>query len=74
MIYRDEEYAAQERIKQLEEALAVVESRLAATPRPPRIVWQRWRWILVFLVAASMSSCTTAILANGSIEEECLDR
>jgi hypothetical protein len=69
--YRDEEFAAKERLAHLEAALEDVERRIAGVPRPKRssrsLVWM----LGIALVSVPLTSCMTAILSNGSMVEQC---
>lgn len=69
MIYRDEEYAAETRIAQLEAAIAEVEGAIAAVPPRPFLV--RWRWPLVIVLTLGAASLFTEILGKGTMTEKC---
>jgi hypothetical protein len=72
--YRDEQFAAQERIAHLEAAVADVERRIAAVPRPKPSP-ERMLWIVgLLLLSIPLTSCMTAVLANGSMVEECAEK
>jgi hypothetical protein len=69
--YRDEQFAAKERIAHLEAALEDVERRIASVPRPKRSS-RRLVWMIgIALLSVPLTSCMTAILANGSMVEQC---
>lgn len=71
MTYRDEQFAAKERIAHLEAALEDVERRIAAVPRPKRS-FQRLVWMIgLAVVSIPLTSCMTAVLSNGSMVESC---
>jgi hypothetical protein len=73
MIYRDEQLAAKERIVHLEAALEDVERRIASVPSPKRSL-RRYAWTIGLILASiPLTSCMTAVLANGSMVEQCPD-
>ncbi len=71
MTYRDEQFAAKERIAHLEAALEDVERRIASVPRPKRSS-RSFMWMVgIALAAVPLTSCMTAILSSGSMVEQC---
>ena len=71
MTYRDEQFAANERIAHLEAALEDVERRIASVPRPKRSSRSLAWMIGIALLSVPLTSCMTEILAKGSMVEEC---